>query len=125
MKLEFLAAGSPDCPLIRLFDFDQAEAQNLRELAGSLANGSSESVAVNDEPWIVSIRDCRLTFRLGTGYQGVRQSGPSTFDCVLSATNWSNVEGLLHPFCESDDAGFQWLSREGRISLLFSTDGHW
>ena len=125
MKLEFLGAGSPDCPLIRLYDFDLAEAQSLRKLVKCLRDGSRESVSLGEEPWIDSVKGCRLTLRLGDGEQGVRQSGPSSFDCALTAANWDNVEGLLEPFCESQATGFQWLCSEGKISLLLSRDGRW
>lgn len=125
MKLEFLEAGSPDCPLIRLYDFSRAEAQNLRELVKSLRNGSNNSVSLSEEPWIESVKGCHLTLRLGEQNQGIRQSGPSTFDWVLTITNWDNVEGLLNPFCEAEPTGFQWLSSEGKISLLLSRDGRW
>jgi hypothetical protein len=125
MKLEFLEAGSPVCPLIRLYDFNRAEAQSLRELVRSLRDGSRESVSLSEELWIESVKGCSLTLRLGDGEQGVRQSGPSTFDCALAAVNWDNVEGLLDPFCESEPTGFQWLCSEGRVSLLLSRDGRW
>ena len=39
MKLEYLAEGSRDCPLFRLYEFNQAEARTLRNLAKSLATG--------------------------------------------------------------------------------------
>lgn len=123
MKLQFLEAGSPGCPLIRLYDFNRAEAKSLRKLMKSLCDGSRESVSLSEEPWIESVKGCRLTLRLGNGGQGARQSGASTFDCVLTVANWDNVEGLLDPFCESEPTGFQWLSSEGKISLLLSCDG--
>ena len=125
MKLEFLEVGSPDCPLIRLYDFNRAQAQSLRKLVKSLRDGSRESVPLSEEPWIESVRGCRLTLRLGDREKGVRQSGPATFDCALTAANWDNVEGLLDPFCESEPTGFQWLCSEGKTSLLLSRDGRW
>lgn len=125
MKIEFLAVGSPDCPLIRLYEFSPAEVGSLRELIKFLSSGSRESISLSEQPWIDSVEDCHLTLRLGDGGQGVRQSGPSTFECVLSVDEWFNVEGLLDPFCESELNGFQWLSRNGKTSLLLSHDGRW
>src|SRR5437867_3317880 len=40
MKLEFLADGSQDCPLIRLYDFDFEEAVSLRQIVASLSDGT-------------------------------------------------------------------------------------
>ena len=125
MKLEFLASGSSDCPLIRLYEFSCAEAQNLRELVKSLSNGSQKSVALDEQPGIEPIQGCRFTLRLGELDQGVRQRGRSSFECILTSSGWDNIEGLLGPFCESDSAGFQWLTNTGNISLLLSRNGTW
>ena len=125
MKLEFLPSGARACPLIRLYAFSRAEAQNLRELVKSLSNASRQSVSLDEEPWIESVEGCRLTLRLGNSDEGVRQSGPSSFECILGSSGWYNVEGLLDPFCESEPAGFQWLTNTGNVSLLLSRDGRW
>jgi len=37
MKLEFLASGSPDCSLIRLYEFNAKEAYDLRRITLQLA----------------------------------------------------------------------------------------
>jgi len=39
MKLEYIAAGSDDCPLIRLFEFTSAEVEELQKLVRSLVSG--------------------------------------------------------------------------------------
>ena len=44
----------------------------------------------------------------------------------LTETGWQNVADLMEPFCEPGHAdGFQWLSNEGKISLLLSVNGQW
>lgn len=123
MKLEYLADGSQDCPLIRLYEFNQAEARSLRNLVRSLATGEADSVALQGERWAESVGGCKLTLRRGTRNQGVREVDPLNFECVLSSGGWRNVEGLLDPFCDSHTAGFQWLTREGTVSLLVSQRG--
>lgn len=125
MKLEFLEAGSPDCPLIRLYDFSPIEVQRLRGLIKSLIDRSRGSVVLSELPWIGSVKGCCLTLRLGDGEQGVRQTGPLIFDCTLNEVNWDNVEGLLEPFCESEPTGYQWLCRRSKVSLIVSRDGRW
>jgi|SRR5580700_894124 hypothetical protein len=125
MKLEFLANGARACPLIRLYEFNRAEAKNLRELVKSLSNASRQSISLEEEPWIESVEGCRLALRLGHRDEGVRESGPSTFECVLNSGGWNNMEGLLDPFCKSDAVGFQWLTTAGKISLLLSRVGTW
>ena len=56
---------------------------------------------------------------------GVRQADGLSFQCELNSSGWSNLEGLLDPFCDSDISGFQWLTRDGTISLLISQSGKW
>ena len=125
MKLEFIASGARDCPLIRFYEFSRPEAQRLRELLKALLDGSQKSVALDEQPGIEPIQGCRLTARLGELDQGVRQTGPSSFGWSLTSSGWDNIEGLLEPFCESDSAGFQWLTNTGNISLLLSRNGTW
>ena len=101
MKLEYLPDGSADCPLIRLSEFDQSEAQRLRQLVKSLVAGDRQDVALQNEDWVKSVEKCCLNLRRGNSNQGVRHAHGFKFECVLSPDDWSNVEGLLEPFCES------------------------
>jgi hypothetical protein len=125
MRLEYLAEGSRACPLIRLYAFNQAAAIKLKGLVGLLRAGHRRDVALNDEMWVEPVRDCRLALKRGNRDQGVCQVGSASFQCVLSADGWSNVEGLLEPFCNSNTAGFQWLTHDCTISLLISQSGQW
>ena len=125
MKLEYLADGSDDCPLIRLLEFTPAEVQELRKLVRLLVSGERQSVALENEAWAAPIGGCQLSLRRGNRDQGVRQVEPLKFECVLSSDGWSNVEGLLDPFCNSNTTGFQWLTHDGRVSLLISQSGKW
>jgi hypothetical protein len=125
MKLEYLTAGSPECPLIRLYDFAQSEAKQLRELVKLLATGNRENAALHNEPWVESVGGCSLSLRRGNRNLGIRQSQALRFECVLSSDGWSNVEGLLEPFCETNTAGFQWLTNGGGVALLISPSGKW
>jgi hypothetical protein len=124
VKLEYLHAGSPECPLIRLYDFGQSEAKRLRELVKSLATGDRENVALHNEAWVESVGGCSLDLRRENRNQGIRQSQTLRFECVLNSDGWSNVEGLLEPFCENT-TGFQWLTDGGRVALLISRNGQW
>src|SRR6266702_2504621 len=126
MKLEYLAAGSKDCPLIRLYAFDQAGALHLRDLVSTLADSSTTTESLHAQPWIEPISGCELELRLGSRDQGVIQVGPSRFECVLSDEGWADIDFLLEPFCEKEQSsGFQWLNERGKISLLISPNGSW
>jgi|SRR5215475_7511465 len=125
MKLEYLPDGSPECPLIRLYEFDQPQARQLTALVKSLGAGDCQDVALQNESWVEPVRSCCLNLRVGTRNHGVRQVGPHRFECVLSLDSWRNMEGLLEPFLGSTSSGFQWLTNEGKVGLLISRNGQW
>jgi hypothetical protein len=125
VKLKYLADGSPDCPLIRLYEFDQSEARKLRQLVKSLVAGVRQDVALQNELWVEPVEGCCLNLRRGSRDQGICQARTLQFECVLSPGGWSKVEGLFAPFCEFETPGFQWLSHDGRIALLISRSGQW
>jgi hypothetical protein len=125
MKLEYLADGSADCPLIRLYDFNAIDAQRLREAFRSLAYGSRQVLPLHDEWWMEPVEGCQLTLRSGPRDLGVVQRLPMRFDCVLSVEAWRSTVDLAERFCESaDGADPQWLTRHGEISLLLSPSGN-
>jgi hypothetical protein len=66
MKLEFLADGAPDCPLIRLFDFKNEEAARLKSILESLSNGSADNIALRELAGFEQINPCRIYLRAGT-----------------------------------------------------------
>ncbi|HTV65108.1 MAG TPA: hypothetical protein VMD98_05850, partial [Bryocella sp.] len=113
MKLEFLADGS-DCPLIRLYDFDPADAMRLREALRALSDGSRQSIPLHDEWWITTIQDCQLDLRQGKRDLGVVQRLPMRFECILTQAAWLEAMELTQPFCKtgSDDeiVRYQWLN---------------
>ena len=125
MKLEFLAEGSPDCPLIRLYSFTRAEVLRLREIVDQLVAERIQVIALHDELGIKAIGGCHLELRLGKRDEGVVQPAPLQLECILSDEGWLDVSELMQPFCETNANGFQWLVRKGPISLLLSVDGKW
>lgn len=126
MKLEFLAEGSSDCPLIRLYDFDPIGAMRLREAFRTLSTGSRHSVPLHEEWWVEPIGECYLDLRLGARDLGIVQGLPLRFECVLTADAWADMASLVDPFCESVSvSSSQWLNKDGEISLLLSPNGQW
>jgi hypothetical protein len=127
MQLEYLPDGSPDCPLIRLYDFDSRAVMVLRGLVVELAHGARRELAVHDLPDVEALAGCQLVLEVGTQDLGVIPGrSPNSFRCILRDASWDNVAGLIEPFCEpGPSGGFQWLSDESKVSLLLSRDGHW
>jgi hypothetical protein len=125
MKFEYLTDGLKNRALIRLYAFSREEVRDLKELLNTLAGGECQSVALQAQIWAEPVGGCSLTLRRGTWNQGIREVGPLKFECALSSSGWTNVEGLLEPFCESDSPGFQWLTNYGSVLLLISQNGQW
>jgi len=126
MKLEFLAEGSQDCPLIRLYAFDQPEVVQLRDVINSVGSGARTTASLHEEPWIKPVNGCELVLCRDERDRGVEQVDPEKFECRMSAEGWSDTVRLLEPLCESNDPDlYQWLTRQGRISILISANGTW
>jgi hypothetical protein len=128
VKLEYLADGSLDCPLLRLFHFTPQEAAELHSAIAALSSGSATRIEVHRLPFIEPIGGCRLVLTLVDRDcdQAVRRGGePDDFECGLTAVTWSDVAGLVEPFAEGG-GGFQWLARlPGEPALLVSLSGLW
>ncbi len=127
MKLEYIAEGSSDAPLIRLFDFSATEAVSLHDLIAGLASGAFDEVELHEMPWISPVAGCRLSLIARVSDDGIafdRES--STFRCGLTRGHWDNVAGLVAPFCRESPWGYQWLvATTGEVALLLSPTGEW
>ena len=123
MKQEFLPSGSPDCPLLRLFDFSPAEACELRGIFAELASGARSRFELRElaQP----VHNCALVLSVGKRDEGIIQTAENHFECVLTRDTWDNVAFLTVPFCASASDGFQWLTEHSGISLLLSPSGQW
>lgn len=128
MRLEYLASGSPDCPLIRLYDFQPSEAAALLAAIGTLAASSAERIEVHQLPFAESVGGCELALtRRIRDIAVVRGSLHNQFECGFTAETWDNVAGLLEPFSQGA-GGFQWLAgAPGETALLLSASatGEW
>lgn len=125
MKLEYLPDGSPDCPLMRLYDFTPADAEQFLSVVSRLAFDEAELVEVHDLPFVEPIGGCQLALVRRPWDQAVVRVGPVAFECGFLVGTWSNVVGLIEPFAKGA-GGSQWLVRSpGEPSLLLSVSGEW
>src|SRR6267142_5046990 len=122
MKLEFLPSGSSDCPLIRLFQFNDEEVIRLKSFFDSLSNSSVSDLALHEAPWIEQVNACQLYLRIGKSNLGVRTVGPGNFECVLTCAAWDDMACLVEPFCKPRASGYQWLGRSFGMNLLLTRD---
>jgi hypothetical protein len=125
MKLEYLADGSPDCPLVRLYDFDRDEIGKLLLALRDLSSRTVQQVSLHQQPFIESIGACELNLVSATQDHDIVQIQTSRFDFKRSQSGWDDLIRLIEPFSAVANNSFQWLSRKNGISLLLSCDGLW
>ena len=122
MKVDYLKAGSDDCPLIRLYDFSIADAQWLQAIFETLASGSVESTLLEE---IESVDGTQLTLMRSSDDQGVIERSLNRFDIALTPVGWKQAAEFTEPFCKGT-FGFQWLTPQTHgIQLLLSKTGGW
>ena len=123
MKVEFLEK-SQDGPLIRLFDFNEKEAAELKYLLDQLVDGKIKSLALHEHCNIDPKDNCHLTFLPQEKDKGVRRRGEE-FECVLTKSSLSSVSELVGSFAFAPAEGYEWLDETSGISLLISPERRW
>ncbi|MEN9304598.1 MAG: hypothetical protein RL264_3027 [Bacteroidota bacterium] len=131
MKLEFLNdicnggqfKGVVTDQLVRLYDFDQIQADNFRKLIQQTIFENGRPLDLNELDFITAI-NCNLTSRISEIDLGIKSSDNSTFFCDLTINSYENMINLIKPFCKKDNNGYQWLyDIDTPIALLFSPEG--
>lgn len=132
MKIEYLVAGSPDCPLIRIYGNDETGMRHLRSAIGDLISGERGTIDLHRLPAFAAVGGCtlKLTTASAVHHEGLRQQvGTLDFEWALPITEWETVADLIEPFVtQSETPGFQWLhDRTGEIAILLSSyeGGQW
>jgi hypothetical protein len=127
VRLDFLETGSPDCPLIRIYGNNPGVCQRLIQAMRQLADGNSDEFSVGDILGVQPAESCVVIAKVGKWDSGVARVGRSVFHWVLTKGSWENVGGLMQPFAERLDCGFQWLDQTacGSVRVLISADGRW
>ncbi len=125
MRLEYLAEGSPDCPLIRLSHFSATEAFSLASAVAMLGSGKTDRVAIHELPGVAAFEECELVLVSHAWDQAIIRVGASSFECRFTTGTWDNLAGLIEPFA-SGVGGYQWLAEvPGEARLLLSATGEW
>jgi hypothetical protein len=125
MKLEYIANGALDTPLIRLYDFGRTDASMLHRVVDDLTFGRHNQVPLHAIDGVERVGEWRLTFAVGGRDEGViKQAGG--FTCTLTKQTWGHIAYLIEPFCGRAEWGhFQCLDQTSSITLLLSVDGGW
>jgi hypothetical protein len=123
MKLDYLQDGSDNCPLLRLYAFDRAEAQRLFQLFESLANGIAKRTSLRE---VESIDGTQLTLVCDSEDRGVIETSSQSFEIMLTSEGWKHVAEFTAPFANGS-LGYQWLLPPlmRGTQLLLSKHGDW
>ena len=128
MKIEFLADGAEDCPLIRMYDYRLEDIRLMQQMCRDLAAKTIEEIRLHDQSWIEPVNSCRFIWRTDKKNLGVRRP-PDDYEFVLeyNEEGWHELDGLLEPFAKPFSGGFQWLTQQGDVNVLISAnvDGTW
>lgn len=126
MKIEYLESGSEDCPLLRLFGFEESDVASLRDECLSLAAGRIAEFRLDGQSWVESIGGCGLVLCAGERNKGAcKGRRADAFTIELNSEGWLEVADKIQPFITNHTRGFQWLSDQGEFNVLLSWDGRW
>lgn len=127
-KIELIADGSDDCPILLISGTDLETSRELLHKIRALRNRIAGSLLIHDVQGFENCRNPELRLEVSEADLGVQRSATGDgYRCALSYDAWIRVENLLAPFCRRDASatGFQWLDESSDISLLFSPEGGW
>lgn len=137
MKLDYLNEMTdngryPDADpdkLIRLYDFEPAEARKLQEAIRYQIISRGLPLALSTLPFIQSV-NCQLTLVPAEEHLGIKTLSNSTdFTGIFTIASFLEMLEIIHPFTEDTNGlhGYNWLYDPGidEIDLLLSPGGGW
>lgn len=125
MKLEYLATGSDDCPLLRIYGDEPEVCRRLCRAIEQLAQSAIATTVLSNLPGIEPIDGCRLVASAGKWDRGVVPRGDNHFEWILTPATWDNVVSRIASFCSPGAGEYQWLNDDGDLNVLISRTGLW
>jgi hypothetical protein len=125
MKIEYLATGAPECPLLRIYNYDQHELQQLQANCLELSQGRLHKGLLAGPLQSSKADECTILGYIDDQDRGVVAAKVEhLFVLCLTNPSWLVVAEKLQPLLD-DRTGFLWLSEHGQIKLLASYNGRW
>jgi hypothetical protein len=128
MLIEFFPDGNDDCPAIVFYGCPSAGAAALINAFRSLAEGREVEVALHQLPGITPVGDIRV-FALDWKLDArVQQFSTLAFRWRKDKEGWFETAELVEPVAHSepnDRTRFQYIERNGKVNIIFSTNRAW
>lgn len=123
MKIEFLADGAAETPLIRVYGAEAAHLATLEAVLRSLAGGHRSIVELADLDGFRSV-NATLALIVGKENLGIRLPADGrSFQWVATRDAFDDAAELVAPLREPSPRGFQWLlGGEGGMAWQQSTE---
>jgi hypothetical protein len=128
MRIEFVANGSNDCPAILFYGCPSAGAETLINTFRSLGGGQETEVPLHQLIGLTSVGAIRVFATNAKSRSSVDQLSDTVFRWRRDREGWLEVADLAEPVAQSnprEGTRFQYLERNGRVNVVFSTDRAW
>ncbi len=128
MRIEFLPDGSHDCPAILFHGCSSAGAEALIKTFRSLADNPATEVALHQLPDVSPVGDVQIFATNASGRTGVQQLSAFAFLWRQDSEGWLEAAELAEPVAlsnASEGTRFQYLERNGKFNVIFSTSRAW
>jgi hypothetical protein len=113
--------------LIRLFEFNEVEAEKFQFLIKDKILKNKESINLNEVEFIEGV-NCSLKLVLSNLNNGIISIGNNNFQCNMNEDSYLAMIEIIEPF-KTDLNGYNWLddqiSQKADIDFLFSPNGGW
>lgn len=125
MKLEFLDnVNEYGDQVIRLYNFDKAEAIKFRDIVQKTVIESNMSLDLNTLDFIERM-NCKLILHISETDEGILTLDNQTFFCDLTIDGYKNIIQLIEPFCLKESKSFVMLyDVDTQVDFLFSPYGN-
>ncbi|QNM85253.1 hypothetical protein H9W90_13820 [Polaribacter pectinis] len=110
--------------IVRLFDFDKAEAIQFRDLLKDTVIENRQKLDLSQIDFI-DTEDCNLIFGLFKSDEGILTKDNETYFCILTMESYMEMLRLLEPFCKKESKGYQYLyDVDTPTDLLFAPNAN-
>jgi hypothetical protein len=128
MRVELLPDGSHDCPAVLFYGCPSAGAEALINTFRLLAEAPETEVPLHELANVYPVGDIQVFATNAGGIGGVQQLSIFAFRWHQDREGWLEAAELAEPVAHSDPSEgirFQYLERNGKINVIFSTDRAW